>query len=59
MMELNNCIIELNGKNKVWRAVVSLSDEAIYDLEQNGFIVNKIDEVYDEEEFDLMIESES
>lgn len=56
---MNNCIIELNGKNKVWRAVVSLSDEAIYDLEQNGFIINKIDEVYVEEEFDLMIEDES
>jgi len=58
-MELNKYIIELNGINKVWRAEVKLSEEAAYSLEQAGYIITPVQDVYDEETFEIMCEEEN
>ena len=55
---MNKYIIELNGRNKVWRAEVKLSEEAAYNLEQAGYVITLAEDVYDEETFDLMVEED-
>lgn len=59
MTELNKYIIELNSKDKVWRAEVKLSKEAAYNLEQAGYVIALAEDVYDEETFDIMVEEDS
>ena len=55
---MNRYIIELNGKDKVWRVEVKLSEEAVYSLEQAGYLITRAEDVYDEETFDMMVEED-
>jgi hypothetical protein len=55
---MNKYIIELNSRDKVWRAEVKLSEEAAYSLEQAGYVITLAEDVYDEETFDMMVEED-
>lgn len=50
--------IELFGKDHLWLAETKLSSAAVYDLECAGYTVTPVENCYDEEEFEYLIEEE-